>query len=71
MNGSNNLAEKDRRPIEFCPECVQKIGWASGVDPVERFRQLADFAETHGLDAEALHWRQAIARLASQGKTED
>jgi archaemetzincin len=68
MNGSNNLAEKDRRPIEFCPECQQKIWWASGVDPATRDRKLAEFAESHGLDAEAAHWRQARARLEGPAK---
>jgi archaemetzincin len=59
MNGSNNLAEKDRRPIEFCPECQQKIWWACGVDPAARFAALLEYAEAHGIEREAAYWRRA------------
>jgi archaemetzincin len=62
MNGSNNLAEKDRRPIEFCPECQQKIWWACDVDPGARFAALLEFAETHGLERETAYWRRAMQR---------
>jgi archaemetzincin len=63
MNGSNNLAEKDRRPIEFCPECQQKVWWTSGVDPAARFNSLLKFAEAHGLERETAYWRQAAKRV--------
>jgi archaemetzincin len=59
MNGSNNLRESDSRPIEFCPECQQKIWFTCGVDPQMRFRKLLDFAEEHELDEEAAYWRKA------------
>jgi archaemetzincin len=62
MNGSNNLAEKDRRPIEFCPECQQKIWWACSVDPAARFAALLEYAEAHGLEREAAYWRRAVQR---------
>jgi archaemetzincin len=63
MNGSNHLAESDRRPLEFCPECLPKIWWFCGVDPAERFERLLDFAETHGLSEDAGLWRSAGSRI--------
>ena len=63
MNGSNNLAEKDRRPLEFCPECQQKIFWFCGVDPAPRAAALAEFADSHRLEAEARLWRLELRRL--------
>ena len=52
MCGSNSLAEADRRPLALCPECMAKVCWATGADPVERYRKLAEFCKTHGLEAE-------------------
>jgi archaemetzincin len=65
MNGSNHLAESDRRPLEFCPECLPKIWWSCSVDPAERFERLQDFAETHGLSKDADLWRSARGRIES------
>lgn len=43
MSGTNNLNETDRRPIDVCPECLAKIGWAMNYDPAERYTKLAKF----------------------------
>lgn len=59
MNGSNHIAESDRRPLEFCPECLPKIWWTCGLTPRERFARLAEFSATHRLPAEAAFWRRA------------
>lgn len=59
MNGSNGLVDTDAAPLAFCPECSAKMLWASGADPEEWYRGLADFAEAHGLDAEGERWRRA------------
>ncbi len=64
MNGSNNLAEMDRRPMWLCPECVQKVWWACRVQPQQRFESLAQFAAEHKLIAEQEYWRQAAKLLA-------
>jgi archaemetzincin len=64
MNGSNHLAESDRQPLEFCPECQSKLWWTCGVAPVPRCRNLLEFAESHGLEAEAEYWRKAMGKLA-------
>jgi len=57
MNGANHQHEADGQPIWFCPEDEMKIWWGCRVDPAERYRRLADFAATHGLEREAEFWR--------------
>jgi hypothetical protein len=42
-------------PVRMLDE--MKIWWASRVDPADRYRRLADFAATHGLEREAEFWR--------------
>jgi archaemetzincin len=37
MNGSNHLAESDRRPLHLCPLCLGKLQWCRGFDVVERY----------------------------------
>ena len=34
MNGSNHSDERDRQPLEFCPECQAKLWWTCGLDPL-------------------------------------
>lgn len=65
MNGSNHLAEADRRPLEFCPECLPKIWWTCAVNPADRFSRLADFANAHRLTTEATLWGMAVNLLAA------
>ncbi len=66
MCGSNNLGEADRRPTEFCPECVAKLWHATGVDPLDRFRKLWSFCHDHGLSAEEKLYAQSIRALGGQ-----
>jgi archaemetzincin len=40
MNGSNHLAESDRRPLHLCPVCLRKLQWSVGFDVLERYRAL-------------------------------
>jgi archaemetzincin len=40
MNGSNHLAESDRRPLHLCPVCLRKLEWSIGFDVVERYASL-------------------------------
>jgi len=67
MCGSNNRAEADHRPIALCPQCLAKISWINGCDPVYRFRSLAEFCHKHGLQAEARFYRRALQALLSPG----
>lgn len=63
MCGSNSLEESDRGPLALCPECLAKVCWATGCDPVKRYRALAAFCNKHGLSAETAFYEQAIALL--------
>jgi len=75
MDGSNHLAELDDHPVEVCPLCLSKLVYATGVDPLERFRKLEFFALSHGLEEEALLYRRSTLALealppAPRGVTE-
>ena len=54
MNGTNNLAETDRAPMAFCPECERKLWWALGLDIERRYAALIAFAKARGLAEQAL-----------------
>jgi len=64
MNGSNSLSESDRRPLRPCPVDLAKIVWATGADPMERFRAVANFSAACGLDDVAASFREGAALLA-------
>ena len=66
MNGSNNLAETDRAPMAFCPECSAKVWWACGVAPDRWYEDLAELAERHDLDQEAASWRKCRTALSGR-----
>jgi archaemetzincin len=48
MNGVNNDAERDSRPLHPCPVCLRKLCWNLQVEPVAYLRRLAAFFRTHG-----------------------
>jgi archaemetzincin len=52
MNGSNSLAESDRKPLELCPVCLRKLCYSVGFDPMARYEELRTFYRQAGLDAE-------------------
>jgi archaemetzincin len=60
MNGSNNADERDRQPLEFCPECQAKVWWTCRSDPAARSAALAAIARRHGFAPTA----QLLARDA-------
>lgn len=64
MNGANHQEEADRQPLWFCPEDEMKVWWACRIEPEARYRTLARFAETHGLDREARLWRASERAVA-------
>jgi archaemetzincin len=66
MCGSNHRAESDRRPIACCPECVAKIWYVTGCDPVARYRKLAAFCAEQGLADEAAFYRKSIEALGGR-----
>lgn len=62
MQDPNSLAETDRTPLAFCPECMAKICWATRGRPAHRYAQLAGFCERNGLAAEAAFFRSEQRR---------
>lgn len=53
VNGSNNLAESDSRPMQLCPVCLRKLHGIVGFDPVDRDRKLQEIYQRFGFTNEA------------------
>lgn len=53
MNGSNHLAESDRRPLHLCPVCLRKLQWSVGFDVLAHYTALEQFSRTAGFSDEA------------------
>jgi archaemetzincin len=66
MNGCNHMFEMDRAPLHACPECLRKIALATGLDPMERYRQLEVLYRRVGLVAEANWVASRLARLGAR-----
>jgi len=66
MCGSNNRPESDRRPLGCCPECVAKLWWITGADPVERYRTLAEFCREQGLAPEQESYEKAVKAIEAR-----
>ncbi len=63
MNGSNNLEETDRSPLNPCPLCLRKLHEIVGFDVAGRERQLAEFYRAVGLTDEADACERRLARI--------
>lgn len=61
--GSNHREESDRQPLEVCPECLAKICWATGCDPVKRFEALAEFCRRQKLEPEEAFYKRSIEAI--------
>lgn len=66
MNGSNSLPETDRHPLDLCPECTGKLGWATCADLAERLRGIARFCREQGLLEDRVPAEQALASLVAR-----
>jgi len=64
MNGSNHSEERDRQPLEFCPECQAKLWWTCGLEPLARSRALEAVANKHGLERVAADFGKQAKALA-------
>jgi archaemetzincin len=64
MNGCNSLAETDRHPLSFCPECESKIWLVSGMDPVKRYTELTKFAKEHDFEEAEKLWTKSAEALS-------
>jgi archaemetzincin len=65
MNGSNHSTERDRQPVEFCPECQPKLWWTAGIDPIARSRALARVARKFELDNLSTWFEKQAAALST------
>lgn len=65
VNGSNNLAESDSRPLHACPVCLRKLHESIGFDPLQRDDQLLAVHRRLGLNDEAAWLEQRLKRLRS------
>jgi archaemetzincin len=66
MNGSNHLAESDRRPLHLCPVCLRKLQWSIGFDVSERYRVLERVSRAAGFSDEADWFNHRIAKLRGE-----
>ena len=64
MNGSNHSDERDRQPLEFCPECQAKLWWSCGLDPLARSRALEAVARRHAFEKVASDFAKQSEALA-------
>jgi len=65
MNGSNHLAESDRRPLHLCPVCLRKLQWSIGFDALERYRTLERVNRAAGFTDEADWLNRRIKTIAA------
>jgi len=40
MNSSMSVSSSDARPLHLCPDCLEKLQYAVGFDPLQRYRDL-------------------------------
>jgi archaemetzincin len=66
MNGSNHLAESDRRPLHLCPVCLRKLKWSIEFDVVERYRALERVTRADGFNDEADWFADRIRTLRGE-----
>jgi archaemetzincin len=66
MCGSNSLREADRCPVWLCPECLAKLCYATGSDPVKRYQRLAAFCKTQGLKTEQEFFEKSLEVLGKE-----
>ena len=66
MNGANSVSETDRRPMQLCPVCREKLCWNLGKEPLARYDALVPVLLDAGLKAAAERTgraRKATARV--------
>jgi archaemetzincin len=66
MNGSNHLAESDRRPLHLCPVCLRKLQWSIGFDVLQRYRALERLTRADGFTDEADWFNRRIEFLRGE-----
>ena len=71
MCGSNNLPETDRHPPWLCSECVAKLCWATGAEPVDRYRRLEAFCRAQGFEETAEFCRSSREALSADAPSSE
>jgi archaemetzincin len=71
INGSNNLAESDSRPLHLCPVDLRKLQWSTGFDVVERYRRLIDFDSQAGFEDEVQWLDKRLRFIAPHRRSTD
>lgn len=66
MCGSNHRAESDRHPLWLCPTCLAKLTWATGTEPIGRYRRLAAFCRENVLVEEAEFFGKSVEVLEGE-----
>jgi archaemetzincin len=66
MCGSNHLEEADGHPLWLCPICLAKLCYATGADPVKRYKALAEFSKREGFTAEEEFYEKSLEALRSK-----
>lgn len=59
MNSSQSRLALDLSPMWCCPECVQKVAFARGLDLPGYLSELAAFAKSHNLPKEVEYWSKS------------
>lgn len=65
MNGSNHLAESDRRPLHLCPVCLRKLQSSIGFDVLKRYDGLTGIDRALGFTDEA-EWLDRRIKVISK-----
>jgi archaemetzincin len=68
MCGSNSRDESDCRVMAFCPECVGKVLWATGNNPIKRFQKLIKFCKENDLKDEQQFYTKSLKTLQTSSK---
>jgi archaemetzincin len=66
MNGSNHLAESDRRPLHLCPVCLRKLQWNIGFDVMAHYRALENVCRGDGFTDQAEWFNRRIKTLGNE-----
>ena len=66
MNGSNHLAESDRRPLHLCPVCLRRLQWSVGFDVLARYTALEKLDRVAGFTDEADWLKARIQKIHAE-----
>ncbi|MCM8541020.1 MAG: archaemetzincin [Lentisphaeraceae bacterium] len=59
----NSQEESDRRDLYYCPSCLQKLVWNTGVKPAERFKRMVALCEKLEFEKEKKFFEKSLQTL--------